>query len=169
MVWLPSFLIEQRGYSALTSAALTSLALISGLPGNLTGSWLLHHHVSRAWLIGGTLIAIGLAAFGVFSSALPDGLRYILVLAFAAIGGILPAAVLGSAPFHAASPRQVGLVNGMLVQGSGIGQLLGPPVLAYVVTQGGWDSAGFLMIGTTIGGAALAALISRAERHIPKS
>lgn len=169
MVWLPSFLIEQKGYSAFASAALTSLALISGLPGNLTGSWLLHHRVSRAWLIGGTLIATGLTAYGAFSSVLPDGLRYVLVLVFAAVGGILPAAVLGSAPFHAASPRQVGLVNGMLVQGSGTGQLLGPPLLAYVVTLGGWDSAGFLMIGATVGGAALAALVNRAERHIPKT
>lgn len=148
MVWLPSFMIEQRGLATGTAAALTALVVILNVPGNLTAGWFLHRGASHWALIAVAAVTIGAASMGIFSESLPDALRYALCLVFSGVGGMLPTAVLSGAPVFAPSPRQVGTTNGLLVQGSNTGQVIGPPMLAFVVeATGRWDSSVWLMTG----------------------
>jgi hypothetical protein len=89
MVWLPTFLSE-HGASTATAAAATALMVLANIPGNLAGGWLLSHGFARNRLV---LTACAIAAaceIGMLSTALPDGLRFGLVLAFSLCAGLIP-------------------------------------------------------------------------------
>lgn len=168
MVWLPSFMIETRGIGTATAAALTALVVAMNVPGNLTAGWLLHRGTSHWVLIVVAASAMGLCALGIFAVALPDFLRYGLCLVFSLVGGMLPTAVLSGAPVFAPGLGQIGTTNGMLVQGSNTGQVIGPPAIAAVVqAAGNWEAAGVLVVAACVG-AVLAALALRPiERRRP--
>jgi MFS family permease len=170
MVWLPTFLVEQRGLSGGEAGFLTALIILINVLGSVAAGGLLHRKVPRAFLIGGCLIVSGLTAQGIFTNALADETRLALCLLFSAVGGVLPAAILAGAPLHAASPRQVGLVNGMLVQGSNIGTTLGPPLIAFIVSwSGNWESSAWVMSGAAMTGLALSFLVARVERRLGRA
>lgn len=153
MVWLPTFLIEQRGASVALAAQLTVVVVLSNLGGNLLGGWLLQHGFAR-WhlLVFVGLLAIG-CGLGIFTDSLPDWLRYLLCILFSGLAGMLPASVMSGAPAFTPTPRQIGAANGLLVQGSNLGQLTGPPaVAATVALAGGWQAGSWIFVacGTVI-------------------
>lgn len=168
MVWLPSFLVEHRGLSVSLAGALTAGVVAANVPGNLFGGWLVHRDIRRGTLICGASLFMLACAFGIFDERLPDALRYGLCLLFTAVGGILPAAAFSGLTAHAPSPRHIGAVNGLLVQGSNLGQFIGPPAIAAAVTAGGdWHAATGLMAGAAVAGVAAGLLLRVIERTQP--
>ncbi len=92
-------------------------------------------------------LIMGLSIYYVFDDQASDFVRFISCLLFSCSGGLLPAAILGTSRLHAPDPQRIGMINGIIIQGSHLGQLLGPPMLAMVVTtQGSWESAQWLMV-----------------------
>jgi|TARA_B100000953_G_scaffold273580_1_gene245729 cyanate permease len=166
MAWLPTFLIGQRGMAVASASLLTAALVAANIPGNLLGTWLLH----RRWH-GGTIAALaalimGLSVFVVFDDHFSDILRYGSCLLFSCTGGMLPAAILGTSRLHAPDPQRIGTVNGMVIQGSHLGQFAGPPLIAMVVTaQGNWESAQGYMVGCALATLALSWGLRRAERR----
>jgi len=167
MMWLPSFLVDQRGLGVSSAALLTSVVVASNIPGNLSGSWLLHRGVQRSHMIAGTHFLMGLCAVGIFSDVLPDGARYGLALMFSYVAGFLPPAMFGSVPLHAPSPRQFGATSGLLLQGSNTGNFIGPPaVAALIAILGSWNDVLWLVLGCAAGGIALAVWLAAVEKNL---
>jgi MFS family permease len=161
MAWLPSFLVEERGLSLEMTGLLTALVVAANIPGNLAVGWLLRWGVPRwsALMISGA--GLGLTALGLFNDGFSDPSRFLLCLAFSFFGGMTPGAALSGAPAVAPTRGQIGTVNGMMVQGSHIGQLLGPPALAALATYtGGWQETRWLML-VSAGGIIVMALLFR--------
>lgn len=169
MVWLPSFLVEHRGLSVSLAGALTAGVVAANVPGNIFGGWLVHRNIRRGTLICGTSLFMLACAFGIFDERLPDALRYGLCLLFTSVGGILPAAAFSGLTAHARSPRHIGAVNGLLVQGSNLGQFIGPPAIAAAVTAGGgdWRAATGLVAAAAVAGVAAGLLLLVIERPRP--
>ena len=166
MVWLPTFIVQQRGTSLAVAAALTSLVIAANVLGNWLGGVLMRRGVPR-WLlmISGTL-AMGLSAIGFFPETLPDPIRYILCLFFSFCGGVQPASIAAAAPAHAPSPSQLGTTNGYWLQGSQLGILFGAPAVAAVVTAtGGWAAAGPALAVGTVVNVGMALWLRRLERN----
>ena len=156
IVWLPTFLKEQRGYAPGWVALLSCTMLLANVPGNLIGGALVQRGMSRGRLIATAHSLTGLCGLGLFSDALPDGLRYALCVALSFIGGVIPAAVMSSSAALARSPRQVSALQGVFMQGSQLGQFIGTPLIAAVVAaSGAWGSAR----GVTAWAAALGVLL----------
>jgi predicted MFS family arabinose efflux permease len=167
MVWLPTFLVEERGLSLIAAAWMTVAVVAVNAFGNLFGASLLARNVPRWVLLGGSSVVVLVCAVGIFRAGLlPDGLRYALCLLFSFVTGVCPAAILSGAAVFRPSPRQTGATNGFLIQGSNLGQFVGPPAMAALVSLGGAWSAGLgvLLVG---GGAGivLALLVKWAERR----
>jgi len=167
IVWLPTFLREQRGLAPGPVAALSAAMLLANVPGNLLGGWLVQRGVARGRLIAGAQLLTGLCGLGFFSDALGDGLRYALCVALSFVGGLIPAAVMSSSTVLARSPQQVSALQGLVMQGSQLGQFIGTPLIAAVVAASGqWGSARWVTAGAATLGLALGLLAWRLEKRL---
>lgn len=142
IVWLPTYLQEQRGYSGSAVALLTGAMLVACVPGNLLGGALVQRGWPRGLLIAAAQVCTGLGAWVYSSESLPDALRYGACVGVSFVGGLLPAAVMASSSVLAKSPQQVGTLQGLYMQGAQLGQFVGTPLVAAVVASSGhWGSA----------------------------
>ncbi|MCP4490291.1 MAG: MFS transporter [Gammaproteobacteria bacterium] len=147
IAWLPTYLIDQRGFDVGNASLLTALMIMCNVPGNLTGTWLLHRQWRGGSIVTLSSLIMGLSMYYAFDDQSGDFVRFTSCLIFSCSGGLLPAAILGTSRLHAPDPQRIGMINGIIIQGSHLGQLLGPPMLALVVTtQGSWESAQWLMV-----------------------
>lgn len=166
IIWMPSFLREQRGLGATAVALLTCTMLLACVPGNLIGGLLVQRGVSRGRLIALTHGATGLLGLGCFSEALPDAARFACSVALSFSGGLIPAAALSASVALARTPAQIGAVQGAVMQCSQLGQFFGTPLIAAVVAATGqWGSARWVTAGAAGLGVLLGWLAWRAERQ----
>lgn len=161
MAWLPSFLVEQRQLPIATAGALTAFVMAVNISGNLLAGALLRRGVRHGTLIAAASLLMALCAVMIFTP-LPDGVRYAGCALLSAVGGMLPAAVLAAAPHIAPSPGHIGTMNGMIVQGSNVGLLMGPPLLASLVAvTGRWEAGMGLFLATALAATALGLRLNR--------
>ena len=166
-VWLPTFLVEEWGGSLGGAGLLTAVFVVCNAVGNLACAWLMHRGVVRWILIATPSVVNGFLAFGIFSEALADPLRYVLCLVFSASGGFITATVLAGGPLHAPSPRQLGTTNGLLVQGTNLGFFLGAPVTAWAVAASGtWQATQWVILACAVAGLAMALVLRGIERRL---
>lgn len=142
MIWLPTFVMDERGVDATTASLLTALFVAVNVPGNLLGGVLMQRGMPRWAMVAGGSIAMGAMAVGVFASALPDAWRLASVLVFSFLGGVIPSAVFSGAPVHARSPQHIGTTNGMIMQASHLSQSVMPILIAWAASRmGGWGAS----------------------------
>lgn len=167
MVWLPTFLLESRQFPPLVAAEVTALVVFANVPGILVGVWLAQRGAPRWCLVAGANLVMGACAFAIFSDQLGDAARFAASLVFSASGGLLPPAVLGGAAVHAPSPRLIAAANGMTLQGSNLGQFLGPVAIgAAVAATGDWTASIAVMVAAACLGTAAGIAAEFAERKL---
>ncbi|WP_207459781.1 MFS transporter [Azospirillum sp. SYSU D00513] len=164
--FLPTMLVEQLGMDAATASVLCAVAVLANALGNVMSGVLARMGVPRWVLIAGPCVMLSLTALVVFTGGLPFGLRYGAALLYAVIGGLLPATIMGALPAFAPRPNLVGTISGFVMQGSNIGQFIGPPLLASVVATHGWSAAPFYIACATAIGLVLALGIRPLERGL---
>lgn len=166
MTWLPTFAVDERGASAGTAALLTAAFVAINIPGNQLGGFLINRGWSRATVMGGGALAMGLTSVGLLSAALPDAARIACALAFSFLGGVIPSAAFSGTAVHAKSAEHIGTTNGMLMQSSHLSQFALPIVFAWLASRaGGWSASlgGMLLLAST--GAVAAFAVGRCERR----
>ena len=161
MGFLPTVLIEHEGLGTAVAGALAALAMAMSGVGNVAAGLLLQHGVRRWRLMAIASLVMGSASLGIFTASLPLAASYALYLAFSGFGGLLPASVFAAVPSHAPSRHLVPTTNGLLVQGSNLGQVIGPPAVGALVAAIGWQWAPLLIVPA----AATAALLSLVLRR----
>jgi DHA1 family inner membrane transport protein len=142
--FLPTLQIERLHLATSTAAIVTALVAIVNVTGNLAAGWLLRHGVARVTVIVGAAVPMAFCAAGIFVEGLPDLVRLLLAALYSAVIGVVPGALFTAIPVHAPRPPLVGAATGLLMQGSNVGALLGPPVTAALVSAGGWPAAAWL-------------------------
>ncbi|WP_455360193.1 MFS transporter [Streptomyces sp. SYSU K21746] len=151
--FLPTLLADD-GVSAATAGLLTALAILFNVPGNIVGGFLLGRGVPVWLLVSVASVIMGASAAAIYADGLHLAWRYASVLVLSLAGGLIPAALIGAAPRLAPSPRATATTVGAVMQGSTLGQVAGPPVLAGVAAAvGGWGAS-----PAVLGAAALIAL-----------
>jgi cyanate permease len=164
MIWLPTFLADERGASAGVASSLTALMVLVNVPGNLGGGWLLAHGVRRGKLILAAAAVMAVTDVAMLAGALPDALRFLAVLVFSCCAGAIPSAIFSGVVVHAKTPQHVGTTNGMVMQTSQAGQFFGPVVLAWLASQfGGWGASLWAMLAFAAGGALCGYAVLRIE------
>jgi MFS family permease len=166
MIWLPTYLIEAERWAPAAAAYFTAAVVVANVPANLVSGRLLARGLPASALIAFSSIVMGLQGYAMFEPAVPIGVKLALALGFSFLGGFLPGAIMVAAPRHAPSPTQFGAVNGIIVQGSNVGHLLGPPILALLVGAfGGWDKSGWFLLVAGFAGAGLALGVRFVEKR----
>nr|CAD6616548.1 MFS transporter [Rhizobium sp. TCK] len=161
--FLPTMLIEESGLALGTASVMTAIAVLANVPGNIAGGYLLRHGARRWALIVIAFFLLSLSAFVVFASELPLTIRYTAALLYAATGGLLPASIMSALPAYAARQDLVSTISGFVMQGTNLGQFLGPLLLAAVVSAKGWAAAPYYVAATALFGILLALKFRRRE------
>ena len=141
--FLPTIYL-QAGIAGVATGALTALAAGVNMVGNLAAGRLLHRGARPTVLLAIGFIAMGVASIAAFAGPsgawLPAWLRYIAVLLFSMLGGVIPATLFSLAVRVAPSERTVSSTVGWVQQWSAFGQFAGPPLVAWVASRaGGWQ------------------------------
>lgn len=166
MGFLPTLLVETYRMTEGQASVLTALVVAMNVPGNLTGGWLMSRRAGRWQLIVGASLIMGLCSLAIYNQDFPFWVRFGGCLLFSGSGGLLPAAVISGAPVHAPRPDLVATTNGLIMQGSQLGQMVGPPALALVVSRfGGWEAAPWLLCASASLGILLSAGLALLERR----
>ncbi len=164
--FLPAIYLA-AGIAPGLSAAATALAAAVNMVGNLASGRLLQRGFTARHLMSIGFITMGLASVVAFSSLLgpPESgalLRYVAVLAFSSVGGMIPGTLFSLAVRLAPSERTVSTTVGWMQQWSALGQFLGPPLVAWVAARsGGWQWSWLVTGGCALAGLVLAGWTSR--------
>lgn len=143
--FLPAF-AEQAGMVGAMVAPLLALVAFANVIGNVLGGRLLQQGLSAQALLTGGFCAMAVGAFVAYSDVASGMaadhllvLRYLGVLLFSMVGGVIPATLFSLAVILAPDEGSVSTTVGWMQQLSALGQFVGPPLVAWVAVQaGGW-------------------------------
>jgi MFS transporter, DHA1 family, inner membrane transport protein len=142
--FLPTLQAERLGFSTASAAIVTALVTAVNVAGNLLAGVVLARGLPRAVVIAGAAITMAFCAAGIFVEGVPDLWRLVLAGVYSAVIGVVPGALFTALPVHSPRPELVGASTGLLMQGSNIGGLIGPPITGALVASGGWPAAAWL-------------------------
>jgi MFS family permease len=146
MGFLPTLLLEKHGFSRALASWLTAFVVFLNIFGNLAGGKLLKKGCRRWVLIALASFVMGACSVAIYAPGNNFMLNYAGCLVFSLVGGLIPASVIGAAPIYAPSKNLISTTTGFVIQGGQTGQLLGPPVLAWLVsTTGTWVSGAWFL------------------------
>ncbi|MNQ35601.1 putative 3-hydroxyphenylpropionic transporter MhpT [compost metagenome] len=124
--FLPVLLMEQLGLTLAQAGLYSAIASAANIIGNLGAGVLLARGWRRSTLIACASATMGVVALLIFQSVLPAMPTFLLCVLFSAVGGLIPATLLGSAPLVAPRPALTAASVGLVMQGSNLGQVIGP-------------------------------------------
>lgn len=168
--FLPS-IYTQAGISGAATGVLTALAAAVNMIGNIGSGRLLHRGAKPVTLLVVGFVTMGLAtvlafAGGAQGEGLPAWLRYLAVLAFSSVGGLVPATLFAVGVRVAPSEHTLSTTLGWMQQWSAFGQFIGPPLVAWVAgIAGGWQLTWLVTGASSLIGLALTAAIARLKLH----
>ncbi|WP_191059970.1 MFS transporter [Geminicoccus harenae] len=158
--FLPILLMDRMEMGHGMAGLLSALATAVNVLGNLAAGRLLARGMSRPGLIGAAALLMGLCALGIFPAVVGNGPALLLCLLFSAIGGLIPATLLASAPLAVPVPALTAIVVGLLMQGSNLGQMLGPVLVGEVIETWGWPAATVVVVAAAAMALGVAALLT---------
>ena len=157
----------QMGLSAVLTGVLTACVALVNVSGNIMSGRLLQRGwpARRLLQIGFACMALG--AIGAFaqwqSQSLPTVAKFLCVVMFSAVGGLIPGTLFSTAVRLAPSEDTVSTTVGFMQQLSAVGQFLGPPLVAWVaVIVGGWQWTWVVTVSLSVIGLWLAQRIGHA-------
>lgn len=159
--FLPVLLMEQMGLTLAQAGLYSAIASAANVIGNLGAGMLLARGWRRSTLIFIASATMGAVALLIFRSVLPAMPTFLLCVLFSAVGGLIPATLLGTAPLVAPRPALTAATVGLVMQGSNLGQVIGPVTVGGVIDRYGWASASYVVMAAGVGGLLIAACLRR--------
>jgi len=151
---------NQAGVAPAALGAMTALAAAVNMVGNLAAGRLQQRGVPPQTLLLTGYAVMGATAFAAFHGSAGEGLppwaRYGAVLLFSGVGGLIPATLFTLAVRVAPSEGTLASTVGWVQQWSSLGQMLGPPAVAWVASRwAGWQYTGWVTGACSVAGLAL--------------
>lgn len=166
--FLPS-IYHQNGLSLAMVGTLTAMVAASNLVGNIGAGLLMHRGIAAHRLVLAGFVSTAVCtfiAFGSLTEALP-AVRFAAVLAFSALGGLIPGSLFALAVQLAPSEHTVSTTIGWMQQWSSFGSFAGPPVVAFLAgLVGGWHWTWALTGTASLLGMGLALVIMRVSTRM---
>ena len=153
----------------LANGLLTAAAAAANIVGNIASGRLLQRGAAPQALLVTGFVVMGLAAAAAFAAALPPASRYVAVLLFSGVGGLIPGTLFALAVRLAPGEDTLATTVGFVQQWSSFGQFAGPPLVAWVASRaGGWQFTGLAAGLCSLAGLVLVALLARRLRVDPR-
>jgi len=166
--FLPA-IYTQAGVSGVATGLLTALAAAANIVGNVAAGRLLQRGVAPARLLVIGFVTMAVASAATFAGVAGDGLpawaRFVAVLLFSGVGGLIPATLFALAVRVAPAEGTLSTTIGWMQQWSALGQFFGPPLVAWVASRtGGWQFTWLATGACSVGGLVLAGALTRVGR-----
>jgi cyanate permease len=166
---LPASLVADAGLPVATAGLLGAVVFLVNAPGNVLGAYLLHRGAPLRWVIPAACAGMAVTVWGVLDPGLPPVLRVASAMAFSFFAGPVPSALFAAVAAVSAGTDSAGAAIGMVTQGSGVGQLLGPPLVVAVGAAAAPGAAQSSVLVCLAGLVAVAAVaLPRGERIVPR-
>ncbi len=150
------------------ASVLTALVAVVNVGGNILAGVAMHRGAPRWLLVVGTFVLIAGSALLMYDDGLSFALRLGAAIFLSFIAGMIPACLFAAPPVVAPTPALVGATTGLMMQGSQLGQLVGPVTMAWVVTAtGSWDYAPVTLVVASVVGVGLMLALRRIEARNP--
>jgi MFS family permease len=163
---LPTFYVEAEALGLARVAPLTAFVTAVNVAGNILGGLAIHRGVARWKLVIGTFVLVALSATLMYDDGLTFAVRLAAAIFLSFIAGVIPACLFATAAVVAPTAALVGATTGLMMQGSQLGQLVGPVAMAKAVTwTGTWDAAPVTLVAAAIAGSILMVWVTRIERR----
>ena len=161
----------QMGLPASAVGVLSALVAAANVLGNIGSGKLLQRGWSARSLLHIGFAGMALGALGAFGQWQDLGLstqaRFVCVVMFSAVGGLIPGTLFSMAVRLAPSESTVSTTVGYVQQWSAFGQFAGPPCVAWVAAgAGGWQWTWCVTGALCVAGAVLAVCIEQALKKV---
>jgi CP family cyanate transporter-like MFS transporter len=160
--FLPT-IFEQAGFSSAFAGLVTAVVSLANILGNVGAGHLLHRQFSALKLLRVAFFLMAICTLLAFGSVMNDlpVLRFVAVLFFSAIGGMIPAVLFSLAVQLAPNEQTISTTVGWVQQCSSAGQFVGPPLVAWaVVTIGGWGGIWMVACAASLVGYTFASILN---------
>ena len=145
--FLPTILVTDYSVSLAQAARFGALVVVGNVIGNVSAGWLIGRGIAPWKLLTVSFIAMGLCATLVFATVSDPIVKTISGFLFSAFGGLFPGTAFVLAARYSISPSHMALMAGLMLQGAGIGQTIGPMMVSSMVEfSGSWNSANLLVV-----------------------
>lgn len=162
--FLPAIL-QQSDLGGVQAGWLAALAAGANIAGNIAAGRWLAQGAKPARVLGVAYIAMALGAALVFALQGPLLVRFLGVLMFSGVGGLVPGTLFGLAVRLAPGDDTVSTTVGWMQQLSALGQFAAPPLMAWVAMQvGGWQMSWLVTTTASLLGLWVAQRIGRTLR-----
>ncbi len=146
--FFPTLLVTAKGMDHGIAAYLGALVAMANIAGNVSAGWLIGRGVKPWRLMLLSFVMMGICASVVFSSFSDPAVKTLAGIVFSACGGLFPGTAFVLASRYSIRPSHMAFMSGMLLQGAGIGQTVGPLMVSNLVEYGGsWDYANIEIVG----------------------
>jgi MFS family permease len=169
--FLPSIYVA-AGLSGATTGVLTAVVAAANIVGNLAAGRRLHRGAAPERLLATGFVTMALCTVVAYAETplggAPQWLRFVAVVVFSAVGGLVPATLFALSMRVAPTARTLSSTVGWMQQWSAFGQFAGPPVVAWVTSRaGGWQYTWVATGACALAGLALTARIAAWLRRHP--
>ena len=145
--FLPTILVTDYSVPLAQAARFGALVVVGNVIGNVSAGWLISRGFAPWKLLTASFIAMGLCAILVFATTSDPLLKTIAGFLFSAFGGLFPGTAFVLAARYSIHPSHMALMAGLMLQGAGIGQTIGPMMVSSAVEfSGSWNSANLLVV-----------------------
>ncbi|MFT5505599.1 MAG: CP family cyanate transporter-like MFS transporter [Gammaproteobacteria bacterium] len=145
--FLPTILISDYGVAIGNAAHFGAFVVIGNIIGNLSAGWLIGRGANPWKLLTLSFIAMLICASLVFATFSDPIIKVSAGFLFSAFGGIFPGTAFVLAARFSVSPAQMALMAGLMLQGAGIGQTIGPLMVSSIVEfNSSWNYANLIVL-----------------------
>jgi CP family cyanate transporter-like MFS transporter len=171
--FLPT-IYAQAGFASGVIAILTALVAAVNIIGNIVSGRLLARgfppqvllYTGFGVMFLGTLLAFAVVPMEAGAEGLPPVIRFLSVLLFSMVGGMIPGTLFSLAVRLAPSENTVSTTVGWIQQWSSLGQFTGAPLVAWVASAvGGWHWTWVVTGTSSVLGIALAWQLGERSRR----
>ncbi|ODU10932.1 MAG: MFS transporter [Rubrivivax sp. SCN 71-131] len=155
----------EAGMAPALGGVLTAVVAAVNMGGNIGSGWMLHHGWTPPRLLALGFAVAGLGTVVAFAAlGQPAWLRYLGVLLFSLVGGLIPGTLFALVVHAAPGEHTLSSTVGWMQQWSSIGQFSGPPLVAWLAdAAGGWQ---FTWLATGASSLLGLWLMTRIARHL---
>lgn len=143
LVFIPSYLVQDRGLAATTASSLASVLGLVGIIGAIAGGMISDKLGSRKWPI--IICMLADAALFALVPSFATAMFIVLIILMGFFANALPTVAFSAITEVMSNPAAAGLSVAVLCAGQYLGLFLSSAIFGYIVDASGWATAFYAM------------------------